>query len=176
MKTRKPFLAALALAVAVLAGDAVAGKSDEFGRAVITYEESFDGGSRTRPAPLPVSGAVVPTSHDGGLPVTVPKVWTVVSTACIAATVDSASKDAGLLVSADTGGAASGVLYRCVNPSASVGDVCFLAGGTYPTSCTAPQAMVRVPPGGEVYTALTAPVYAVSSSGAAGLTCCPVSW
>jgi hypothetical protein len=67
LNARKPLLAALALVCAVIAGDAIAGKSDRYGRQVITYEAPVvpgDAGTWTRPAPMPVEIQ----SGDGGTP------------------------------------------------------------------------------------------------------------
>ena len=131
---------------------------------------SPDGGVGT----LPVVGVVVTTSRDGGLPQTVPQVWRIDSTKCLIVAANSASLDAGTLLYADGGVAVSGALYRCINPSASVGDLCYLEGGGVPTSCTAPTAMMRIAPGTSEFTTLTAPVKTTSSSGEAGLACCQV--
>lgn len=170
MKTpRRPFLAALALSVAVFAGDAVAGKSDKYGRQVITYEAPIDdAGTWTQSAPMPVSGSVTST----------PSTWTVNSGACIAASVSAATggEDGGRLRSADGGIAAASTLYRCFNPSGSTGDICLRSNSTTPFACSASALAMAVAPGGEAWTMLTDPVMVSSSSGAASLICCPVTY
>ena len=130
-----------------------------------------DGGSVEAAGSASGSQYVVP---EPGSTAAQPPTWHYDSTACLNVVVDSASKDAGTLAATDGGVPQSGVLYRCTNPSGSVGDVCWIEGGIYPLTCLTPQSMMRLAPGQVELTRLVSPVRAVSSSGAAGLTCCPV--
>jgi hypothetical protein len=141
-----------------------------------------DGGS-TKQRGSWTGNALVEIANSGQDPLpTKGRPWYVDSSRCFVVNVNSASADAGTMRMPDGGVLDQNTLYRCVNPSASVGDVCFLQ-GAYPTSCTAPSGMVRVAPGAELYTAFpneldggAANPRAVSSSGAASMTCCPIQY
>lgn len=118
--------------------------------------------------------AVALKNGDGGLALNQPRSWEYGSATCFTVDVNSAGADGGLLLAPDGGVPDPTVMYRCVNPSGSAGDLCYKS-GEFLASCTA-RSQVRVVPGEEIITRLTQPIYAQSSSGAARLECCPISF